>query len=201
MPWFNSSPIVRVHPSLNWACIGSGNRLLPVRCQVITWPQNDLWSIDCLITHFSEILIKIQHFPFTKMHLIISSTDWRPFHPGEMSWQQNIFSHTMQSAVKIQLNNKQFDFTISFNNTFWNFNGDTRINTLICWKWLGTFHRQQYFQGCYHFLVNLWKLCVYNILLLASRKFCYQSPDSNLRVKTKWQECLTQGGVSCHLVA
>ena len=32
--------------------------------------------------NFSEILIKIQNFSFTKMHLKISSAKWRPFCPG-----------------------------------------------------------------------------------------------------------------------
>ena len=34
-------------------------------------------------TNFSEILIKIQNFSFRKMHLIMSSAQWRPFCPGE----------------------------------------------------------------------------------------------------------------------
>ena len=32
---------------------------------------------------FSELLIEIQNFSFTKMHLKISSAKWRPFCPGE----------------------------------------------------------------------------------------------------------------------
>ena len=37
------------------------------------------WTIR---TNFSEILIKIQNFSFTKMHLKISSAKWRQFCPG-----------------------------------------------------------------------------------------------------------------------
>ena len=33
-------------------------------------------------TNFSEILIKIQNFSFTKMHLKILSAKWQPFCPG-----------------------------------------------------------------------------------------------------------------------
>ena len=39
-------------------------------------------SAPLLGTNFSEILIKIQNFSFTKMHLKISSVKWRPFCPG-----------------------------------------------------------------------------------------------------------------------
>ena len=35
-----------------------------------------------LWTNFSEILIKMQNFSFTKMHLKILSAKWRPFCPG-----------------------------------------------------------------------------------------------------------------------
>ena len=41
------------------------------------------WSVSFIIgTNFSEILIKIQIFSFTKMHLKISSAKRRPFCPG-----------------------------------------------------------------------------------------------------------------------
>ena len=39
-------------------------------------------QLDPFITIFSEILIKIQNFSLTKMHLKISSAKWRPFCPG-----------------------------------------------------------------------------------------------------------------------
>ena len=41
-------------------------------------------ELDPRGTNFSEILIKIQNFSFTKMHLKISSVKRRPFCPGEM---------------------------------------------------------------------------------------------------------------------
>ena len=41
-----------------------------------------LKPIGPLGTNFSEIVIKTQHLLFTKMHLKISSTKWRPFCPG-----------------------------------------------------------------------------------------------------------------------
>ena len=53
--------------------IGSGNGLVPVRRQAITWINADLLTIRPLETNFSEILIKIQRFSFKKMHLKMSS--------------------------------------------------------------------------------------------------------------------------------
>ena len=52
---------------MNRVSIGSDNGVSPIR------PSG---------TNFSEILIKIQNFSFTKMQLKISSAKWRPFCPG-----------------------------------------------------------------------------------------------------------------------
>ena len=41
-----------------------------------------LLPIGPLGTNFNEILIKIQNFSFTEMHLKLSSAKWRPFCPG-----------------------------------------------------------------------------------------------------------------------
>ena len=70
---------------MNGFSIGSDNGLLPIRRQVIIINNAGLLSIGPLGTNFSEILIKIQNFSFTKMHLKLSSAKWRPFCPGEMS--------------------------------------------------------------------------------------------------------------------
>ena len=67
---------------MNWVSIGSDNGLLPIRRQAIIWTNAGLLSIGPLGTNFSEILIKIQNFSFTKIHLKISSAKWRPFCPG-----------------------------------------------------------------------------------------------------------------------
>ena len=53
--------------------------LSPVRRQAITWTNADLLSIRPLGTNFSEILIEIQNFSFTKIHLKVSSVKWWPF--------------------------------------------------------------------------------------------------------------------------
>ena len=62
-------------------------------------------SIGPYGTIFSEISIKTQNFPFTKMHLKVSSAKWQPFFPvgDELNkdsmkireiWQQNVFLMT-----------------------------------------------------------------------------------------------------------
>ena len=59
--------------------IGSDNGLPPGRCQAIIWTNAGILLIGPLGTNFSEILIKIHTFSFTKMHLKMSSGKWRPF--------------------------------------------------------------------------------------------------------------------------
>ena len=59
--------------------IGSDNGLLPGRHQAIIWTNAGILLIRTLQTIFSEILIEIHTFPFTKMHLKMSSGKWRPF--------------------------------------------------------------------------------------------------------------------------
>ena len=65
-----------------WASIGSDNGLSPVRRQANISTNTDLLSIRPLGTNFSEILIKIQNYSFTKLHLKLSSAKWQPFCPG-----------------------------------------------------------------------------------------------------------------------
>ena len=59
--------------------IGSDNGLLPGRRQAIIWTNAAVLLIGPLGTNFSEILIEIYTFWFTKMHMKISSGKWRPF--------------------------------------------------------------------------------------------------------------------------
>ena len=58
--------------------IGSDNGLSPERRQANIW-TNGILLIGTLGTNFSEILIGIQTFSFKKMHLKMSSANWRPF--------------------------------------------------------------------------------------------------------------------------
>ena len=59
--------------------IGSDNGLSPARRQAIIWTNAGILLIGPLWTNLSEILIGIQTFPFTKMHLKMSCSKWRPF--------------------------------------------------------------------------------------------------------------------------
>ena len=58
--------------------IGSDNGLAPSRRQAIIWTNDGLFLIGPLGTNFSEIVIEIVTFSFTKMRLNVSSAKWRP---------------------------------------------------------------------------------------------------------------------------
>ena len=62
--------------------IGSDNGLSPWRRQAFIWTNGGILWIGSLGTKFNEILIKIQIFSFIKMHLKMSSAQWRPFGLG-----------------------------------------------------------------------------------------------------------------------
>ena len=57
----------------------SGNDLLPIWCQVITWTSAILISIRTWRPNFNLILIKFWTFSFKKIHLKLSSAKWLPF--------------------------------------------------------------------------------------------------------------------------
>ena len=59
--------------------IGSDNGLSPGRRQAIIWTNAGILLIGPLGTNFSENLIEILTFSFTKMRLKVSSAKWRPF--------------------------------------------------------------------------------------------------------------------------
>ena len=59
--------------------IGSDNGLSPDQRQAIIWTNAGILLIEPLGTNFSEILIGIQTFSFTKMRMKMSSAKWRPF--------------------------------------------------------------------------------------------------------------------------
>ena len=57
-----------LHTWLNWLIIGSGNGLSPVRCQAITWTNDDLLLIGPSWTALSEISIGILTYLLMKMY-------------------------------------------------------------------------------------------------------------------------------------
>ena len=84
-----------IYALVNRVSTGSDNGLSPFQCQAIFWTNAGLLSIGLIGTNFSEIVIKIQNFSFTKMHLKISSVKWQPLCPGEnvlISYQDNFIS-------------------------------------------------------------------------------------------------------------
>ena len=66
---FNSSPPSAAYMSVNRVGIGWDNGSPPIRHRAIIWTNDGLLSIGPLRTNFSEILIKIRTFTFTKMRL------------------------------------------------------------------------------------------------------------------------------------
>ena len=66
----------------NLTIIGSDNGLSPGRRQAIIWTSAGILLFGPFGTNFSEILIGIQTFSFTKLHLKMLSAKWRPFYPG-----------------------------------------------------------------------------------------------------------------------
>ena len=63
----------------NLTLIGSDNGLSPGRRQAIIWTNAGILLIGPLVTNFSEILIEIRSFQSKKMHVKVSSAEWRPF--------------------------------------------------------------------------------------------------------------------------
>ena len=76
-------PQYHLYVSVNWVSIGSGIGLPPVRSQAITWTNADFLSIGHSRTNFNEMLIEIQTFSLTKVHLKMLSAIFQPNCPGE----------------------------------------------------------------------------------------------------------------------
>ena len=87
--WFSSN-LYEYHDFTHWGrvthkCVGnltiivSDNGLSPYRRQAIIWTNAGILLIGPLGTNFSEILIEILTFSFTKMRLKVSSAKRRPF--------------------------------------------------------------------------------------------------------------------------
>ena len=66
----------------NVTIIGSDNGLSPGRRQAIIWNNDGILLIGPLGTNSSEIVIEIITFSVKKMHLKMSSGNWRPSCPG-----------------------------------------------------------------------------------------------------------------------
>ena len=88
----SSLPLTHL-PLVQHICINESDQHLATSHYI--WTNAGLLSIEpscpstCFSTNFSEILIKIQNFSFTKMHLKLLSLKWRPFCRGDMSSNEN----------------------------------------------------------------------------------------------------------------
>ena len=85
---------------MNRVSIGSNNGLVPNRHQAIIETNAGLLSIEPFGTNFSEIVIKIQNFSFTKIHLNISPAKWRPFCPGG---DERIYNDCVEKLMEVNL--------------------------------------------------------------------------------------------------
>ena len=76
--------------------IGSDNGLSPDRRQAIIWTNAGILLIGPLGTNFSEILIEIQTFSFTKMRMKVSSAKRRPLclSLNVWIWLWGVLDHT-----------------------------------------------------------------------------------------------------------
>ena len=86
---------------------GSDNGLSPGWRQAIIWTNAEILLIGSLGTNFSENLIEILTFSFTKMQLKVSSAKWRPFclslnELSEFSLTHLISSMGVQSSTELQ---------------------------------------------------------------------------------------------------
>ena len=69
----------RVYASANYVINGSDNGLSHVKHQAIIWTYDGLSLIRPLWIYFGEIWIKVQHFLYKNVDLIMSSAKWQPF--------------------------------------------------------------------------------------------------------------------------
>ena len=87
--------------------IGSDNGLSPGRCQAIIWNNARILLIWTLGTNFSEISCKIHAFSFKKMHLKMSSEEWRPFCLSLNVLIENALQHVVCNVLAISVSPHQ----------------------------------------------------------------------------------------------
>ena len=85
----------------NVIIIGSDNGLAPYRRQAIIRTNAEILLIGHLGTNFREISIKILAFSFKKMHLKVSSANWRPFCLGLNVLTSKVMVSDVEASAKI----------------------------------------------------------------------------------------------------
>ena len=99
---------------------GSDNGLSPGRRQAIIWTNDGILLIGPLGTNFSENLIWILTFSFTKMWLKVSSAKWLPF-----CLSLNVLINHWSSVTPTQGTNQGFAIK-----NYWFFNSEP----MLCFK-------------------------------------------------------------------
>ena len=129
------------YASVNRVRIGSDNGLSPIRHQAIIQTKAGLLLIGPLGTNVNGILIKIQNFLFTKMHLKISSVKWRPFFPGgdELRHRSLISPSYTRGYIRILTHTRPRDMARS-RPPFW-------IFSFAAWKWVNMDGNWRNFDG------------------------------------------------------
>ena len=85
--------------------IGSGDGLSPGRHQANIWTNAEILVIGPSGTNFSEILIEIHTFSLTKMHLEMSSGEWRPFCLGLNVLMKSSLIYVKEKYMYVSLQN------------------------------------------------------------------------------------------------
>ena len=101
---------------VNYAIIGLGNDLSPVRQQPIIWTNDVLLSIRPCGTQFNETLFQIWKFCFNKMHYKISSAKIAAI----LSPPQCVKYLLIQSTKRVNITKKPFQLIVLVRYVLWN---------------------------------------------------------------------------------
>ena len=137
--------------------IGSDSGLSPGRRQAIIWTNDVILLIEPLGTNFSKLLIDIYTFPFSKMHLKMSSGKWRPLCPGlsvhgkgpRKQQQQQQQQQLQQQQQQQQQLRKPMKISCELCGTCYTENGLNWIISLFTWFVIKTHIKLTYRPDCF----------------------------------------------------
>ena len=199
----SSPPSVHIYASVNRVSIGWDNGLLPIRRQAIISTNVGLLSIGTLGTNFNEILIKIQNFSLTKMHLKISSAKWRPFCPGgdELFVGQNALALNPITDLILYHSEKKIEYICGGLNHIFFFQffsnlGVVNLETCLCSRHLTSF-ATKWLVNIVYFLANLmvsvesriFRCVLFIIPSMKSMRGILVSPCSSVRSSVHLSVC------------
>ena len=146
---------------MNLVSIGSDNGLSPIRHQAIIQTNAGSLSTGPLGTNFSEILIEIQNFSFTKMNPKTSSAKWRPFCPGgDELMRPHEVNHGYYKAHMGNILGPMLRVQVDLPNTGWYIDNNC-ITTIHKYLWCITYKIQVYIKADVKYQTN--KIIVINI--------------------------------------